>query len=70
MNEGQSKARNVGLDLATGDYIGFVDGDDLIDVDMYERLAKNAEAYHADISHCGYRFVVETWVGRRATLIL
>lgn len=56
-NTGVSAARNTGLDRATGDYIGFVDGDDIIDKDMYELLIKNALEYDADISHCGYQMV-------------
>ena len=56
-NRGVTNARLTGVRRATGDYIGFVDGDDLIDADMYERLANNAALYHADISHCGYRLV-------------
>ena len=56
-NEGVSKARLTGVEAATGEYIGFVDGDDLIDPDMYERLLKNALEHGADISHCGYRLI-------------
>lgn len=56
-NEGVSKARMAGVAAAAGDYIGFVDGDDLIDPDMYERLLNNAVKYKADISHCGYRLI-------------
>lgn len=56
-NAGVSAARNTGLDKATGDYIGFVDGDDIIDEDMYEFLLNNALKYGADISHCGYKMV-------------
>ena len=52
-NGGVSAARNDALDAATGDWIGFVDGDDLIDPDMYELLLSNALKYEADISHCG-----------------
>lgn len=53
-NGGVSSARNAGLDMASGDYIGFVDGDDTIDDDMFELLLKNALGYQADISGCGY----------------
>ncbi len=37
-NGGASSARNAGLDIATGDYIGFVDSDDYIDPCMYEKM--------------------------------
>lgn len=56
-NGGVSAARNTGLDIAKGDYIGFVDGDDVIEADMYELLLQNAQKYQADISHCGYQMV-------------
>ena len=56
-NGGLSAARNAGLDICTGDYIGFVDGDDTIDEDMYELLYRNAVAYHADISMCKERLI-------------
>ncbi len=51
-NAGVSAARNDGLLVATGDYIGFIDGDDLIEKDMFEILLRNAEEYGADISIC------------------
>ncbi len=35
-NMGVSVARNVGLDVSEGKYIGFIDGDDYIESDMYE----------------------------------
>lgn len=56
-NSGVSDTRNKGLDIAKGDYIGFVDGDDYIESNMYEILMKNALEYDADISHCGYQMV-------------
>lgn len=37
-NGGASSARNLGISMAEGDYIGFVDGDDYIEPGMYERL--------------------------------
>ncbi len=56
-NGGVLKARVAGVKAANGDWIGFVDGDDYIEPDMYERLLKNAKQYDADISHCGYQMV-------------
>lgn len=56
-NSGVSSSRNKGIDMSTGDYIGFVDGDDTIEPDMYEMLVKNAIKYNADISHCGYKIL-------------
>lgn len=52
-NGGVSKARNVGLDAAQGEFIAFVDGDDYIVPDMYERMYKNLIKNKADISICG-----------------
>lgn len=58
-NGGVMSARLHGVREASGQWIGFVDGDDEIEPDMYERLLKNAVAYHADISHCGYQMCFE-----------
>lgn len=54
-NGGVSTARLAGLTVAHGEYIGFVDGDDEIEPDMYERLLANLKEYNADISHCGHQ---------------
>ena len=56
-NSGVATARKNGIEKASGDYIGFVDGDDTIEPHMYEILILNAEKYSADISHCGYMIV-------------
>lgn len=53
-NGGPAAARLAGIAQATGDWITFVDGDDVIEPDMYQHLLDNAHAHHADISHCGY----------------
>ncbi len=58
-NSGLVKSRDVGIKIATGDYITFVDSDDAIDLNIYERLLNNALNYNADISHCGMRFCYE-----------
>lgn len=57
-NGGVTQARLTGIAAANGEWIGFVDGDDVIEPDMYRRLLKNAQQYGADISHCGYQTIV------------
>lgn len=52
-NGGQSSARNVALDAATGEYIGFVDSDDYIDPDMYALLYGMIVDSQAQIACCG-----------------
>jgi len=56
-NSGVSVARNAGLVIATGEYIGFVDPDDFIDSDFYEKLYGCATLTNADIIK-GEMFVV------------
>lgn len=67
-NGGLSDARNAGIDIAKGDYIGFVDSDDYIKPDMFEVLVANLERNNADISMCGYMDVYANGV-RKKTLI-
>lgn len=49
-NGGLSDARNVGIDIARGDYIGFVDSDDYIHPLMYERLWDSMQSSESDIA--------------------
>ena len=58
-NGGVTFARLRGVEAASGQWIGFVDGDDEIEPEMYERLMGGAVKYGADISHCGYQMVFE-----------
>ncbi|PSL40700.1 glycosyltransferase involved in cell wall biosynthesis [Planomicrobium soli] len=51
-NGGQSSARNAGLDIASGSYIGFIDSDDYIEADMYELLHSKIIASDSDIAIC------------------
>lgn len=48
-NEGLINARKSGLEIAQGEYIGFVDGDDWIEPEMYEMFAKQIEKYSPDM---------------------
>lgn len=54
-NNGVSSARNAGLAVATGEWVGFVDSDDWIETDMYEYLLQGAEKYGAAVAVCGMR---------------
>ena len=47
-NEGLIEARKSGVDIATGDYITFVDGDDWIDFTMYEKVANAIDKHNPD----------------------
>lgn len=51
-NKGLSGARNSGIDIAKGEYIGFVDSDDYIDETMYETLYNDIKKFNAKISIC------------------
>ena len=53
-NSGAAVARNIGIDYANGEYIGFVDSDDIVCSDMYEKLLKNIIKTNADISICDF----------------
>ena len=58
-NGGLSDARNVGIGIATGNYLGFIDSDDYIQKDMYEYLYKLIKENNADISICNYMTIYE-----------
>lgn len=58
-NGGLSDARNTGIRMATGDYIGFVDSDDWIEQDMYEILLRAIQEHNADIAEIGVNYCYE-----------
>ena len=59
-NGGLSDARNTGLDVCTGEYIGFVDCDDYIAADMYEFLYNFLKTNNLDVSMCETYHVFES----------
>ena len=52
-NGGQGSARNFGLTKAVGEYIGYVDSDDFVELDMYEKMYNKAKEQDLDIVICG-----------------
>lgn len=63
-NGGVSSARNKALEIASGEYIGFVDSDDEIEPQMFEIMHKNMIEKSADLSVCGQ---TQSGTGKRTT---
>ncbi len=64
-NMGLSGARNSALEIARGDYIGYVDGDDYIEPDMYEKMLSACEENGAEMAVTAYRQIGEGIVNRK-----
>ncbi len=60
-NGGQGRARNFALPLAKGEYLGFVDSDDRVVPDMYEKLCRRADETGADVVSCDFLERFEDW---------
>lgn len=58
-NKGLSYSRNIGLENATGDYIGYIDSDDYVDEDYYEKLMNSLMKNKSDIAICDMKIVYE-----------
>ena len=63
VNGGLGPARNSGMKVAKGEYVGFVDSDDWVEPDMFERLYEAAIAENADIVFTGLKTVAHGEVG-------
>lgn len=53
-NGGLSNARNVGINAAQGEYICFIDSDDFVSPDMFDKMYNLSETHNLDIASCGY----------------
>lgn len=58
-HKGVSSARSIGLKMAKGDYISFVDSDDMISNNMLESMMNHIISNNADIVVCGYEYIFE-----------
>ena len=56
-NIGCSATRNLGIKLAQGEYITFVDSDDYIEKEMYEEMYRKALKEKSDIVMCGFKYI-------------
>ena len=59
VNQKQGGAKNIGMDLAKGEWIGFIDSDDWVTEDFYERLIGRGEETGADMVGCDYHLTSE-----------
>lgn len=66
-NSGQGCARNTGMDTARGEYIGFVDADDTIEAEMYEKMYSLAKEHDAEIVQCN---LLDIWQDGRQKIQL
>lgn len=58
-NSGVSDSRNIGLQMAKGEYIGFVDSDDWVEPEMYGEMLTQLEKTGADVAFSGYNRIEE-----------
>lgn len=59
VNKRQGGAKNEGIKAASGEWIGFIDSDDWVTRDYYEKLLKKADETGADLVGCDYSMVTE-----------
>ena len=68
-NEGAGKARNAALRIVTGEYIGFLDSDDFVEIDMFKTLYEKAVKYNSELVMSGVLFVDGNMFGKEGECI-
>lgn len=56
-NSGQAHARNVGIELASGEYFAFIDSDDYVAPNMFSRLISELERTNSDVAICNFMMI-------------
>lgn len=56
-NQGLSEVRNRGIRVSTGEYLAFIDGDDYVAADYFEKLMGLIERHKADVAGCGFKTI-------------
>lgn len=68
-NGGQASARNLGIRRCSGEYIGFVDADDYVAEEMFEKMYHRAKLEDSDYIECRYRYLQVTETGETKKLL-
>lgn len=67
-NGGAASARNVGLNVMSGDYVCFVDSDDYVEKDYVQKLVENLEKANADVAVCGFWYLYKNYEEKNGQL--
>ena len=68
-NSGQAVARNKAIKMCSGEYVGFLDSDDFVRTDMFERMYNTAVSEKADYVACGYTDITYDESGKEVELV-